>query len=126
MKQHIQLMKLIFNFLDKLSDEDIQSLLNGNSNLVLKNKKKLSTTPPIDISYIKDISEKITSNTNVADAKKYLDTLKLNKATLKDVCKYNDIHINSKDNINKIKEKIIDNTVGAKLKFDTLLNTSLK
>ena len=56
----------------------------------------------------------------------YITSLELLKSELKAIAQKYNIPIGSKDTNTQIIDKIIENVVGSRLKFDALLNTNLK
>lgn len=58
--------------------------------------------------------------------KEYITNLHLIKKELKAIAKKYNIPLGSKETNEQIVEKIIENIVGSKLRFDALLNTDLK
>ncbi len=126
MKEQIQLFKIIFDFLDNLSEEQIKLLIAKKARLNVEIEKTITEeSKPIHIC-VEEICEKIEGFSTREDALEYITGLSLLKAELKAIAKKYDIPIGSKETNNQIAEKIIENVVGSKLRFDALLNTDLK
>ncbi|MFG6367490.1 MAG: hypothetical protein K1W16_03525 [Lachnospiraceae bacterium] len=126
MKEQIQLFKIVFDFLDNLSEEELQLLISKKARLNLEIEKTITEeSKPMHVC-VEKICEKIEGFSTREDALEYITGLSLLKAELKAVAKKYDIHIGSKETNNQIAEKIIENVVGSKLRFDALLNTDLK
>lgn len=60
------------------------------------------------------------------ESMEYITSLELLKSELKAIAQKYNIPIGSKDTNTQIIDKIIENVVGSRLKFDALLNTNLK
>lgn len=126
MKEQIQLFKIIFDFLDNLSEEQLKLLIAKKARLNVEIEKTITEeSKPIHIC-VEEICEKIEGFSTREDALEYITGLSLLKAELKAIAKKYDIPIGSKETNNQIAEKIIENVVGSKLRFDALLNTDLK
>lgn len=126
MKEEIQLLKIIFDFLDNLSEEQLKLLIAKKARLSVDIEKTITEeSKPIHVC-VEKICEKIEGFSSREDALEYITGLSLLKAELKAIAKKYDIPIGSKETNNQITEKIIENVVGSKLKFDALLNTDLK
>lgn len=121
MKDYIALNKLVYDFLSTLSDEDISNALNG------KAKIKLYTSPApkstdIDTTEIEAIASQIETLSSREEVTELLISKKLKKETLVQIANHYTIHINkSKDSKDKLLEKIVEGTIGAKLKYNALL-----
>ena len=125
MKEQIQLLKLVFDFLDRLSDEQLKLLLAKKARLKLEIEKELVGKPTTQIC-IEEICNKIEEFTTREEALEYINALSLLKVDLRAIAKKYNIPLGSKDTNIQIIEKVIENVVGSKLKFDALLNTDLK
>lgn len=124
MKDQVQLLKIVFDFLDRLSEEQLQLLLSKKAKIKLEMEKEInvSTTQVC----LEEVCSKIEEFTSREEAIEYMNVLSLLKADLKVIAKKYNIPLGSKETNGQIVEKIIENVVGAKLKFDALLNTDLK
>lgn len=126
MKDQVQLLKVVFEFLDNLSEEQLKMLISKKAKLNLVVEKiKTNETKSLEIC-ADEICEKMESFSTREDALEYITGLSLLKTELKAIAKKYDIPISSKDTNNQIVDKIIENVVGSRLKFDSLLNTNLK
>ncbi len=125
MKDQIQLFKIVFDFLDNLSEEQLKLLIAKKARLNVEVEKTVTEEPkPIHIC-VEEICEKIEGFSTREDALGYITGLSLLKTELKAIAKKYDIPIGSKETNDQIVEKIIENVVGSRLKFDALLNTNL-
>ncbi|MCM1201979.1 MAG: hypothetical protein NC312_12180 [Bacteroides fragilis] len=125
MKEQVQLLKTVFDFLDRLSEEQLQLLLSKKAKIKFEMEKEIINTPATQIC-LEEVCSKIEEFTTREEAIEYINTLSLLKADLKIIAKNYNIPLGSKETNGQIAEKIIENVVGSKLKFDALLNTDLK
>lgn len=85
----------------------------------------IEKSKPIQIN-VEEICQRIEGYSTREDALEYINGLSLIKNDLKAIAKKYDIPIRNNETNNQIVEKIIENVVGSRLKFDALLNTDLK
>lgn len=132
MKETVKLFKFIIDFIDELSDDDIQAILDNRASLKLQHTKTQKRRDNAGVKNVKksvDIDEvrnKLEVMNSREEAEKYLVDLKLNKESLKQIAKFYNIVITTKDTNSRLVYKIVEGVVGSKLKFDVLLNTNLK
>lgn len=125
MKEQVQLLKLIFDFLDRLSEEQLQLLLSKKAKIKLEVEKETENELHTQIC-LDDVCCKIESFTTREEVMEYINEQSLFKADLKAIAKKYNIPLGSKDTNQQIVEKIVENVVGSKLRFHALLNTHLK
>lgn len=125
MKEQVQLLKIVFDFLDRLSEEQLQLLLLKKAKIKFEMEKEIINAPTTQVC-LEEVCSKIEAFTTREEAIEYINTLSLLKADLKIIAKKYNIPLGSKETNGQIVEKIIENVVGSKLKFDALLNTDLK
>lgn len=125
MKEQVQLLKIVFDFLDRLSEEQLQLLLSKKAKIKFEMEKEIINAPTTQVC-LEEVCSKIEEFTTREEAIEYINTLSLLKADLKIIAKKYNIPLGSKETNGQIVEKIIENVVGSKLKFDALLNTDLK
>lgn len=125
MKEQVQLLKIVFDFLDRLSEEQLQLLLSKKAKIKFEMEKEIINAPTTQVC-LEEVCSKIEAFTTREEAIEYINTLSLLKADLKIIAKKYNIPLGSKETNGQIVEKIIENVVGSKLKFDALLNTDLK
>ena len=133
MKDNIQLFKCVFDFLDHLSEEQLSLLINKKAKLKLELIKEQANESTKEITEIKgeqicieNVCKHIESYMTREEAMEYLYNLQLLKNDLRSIAKHYNIPLGSKETNSQIMEKIIENVVGSKLRFDALLNTDLK
>lgn len=125
----MQLLKVVFEFLECLPEDQLRMLAAKKAKLYLKmetEKEIKKVSEPITQSYLDDICNEIENFTTRGEAIEYINRLTLLKADLKIIAKKYNIPLGSKETNSQIVEKIVENIVGSKLKFDALLNTNLK
>lgn len=120
MKDVLSVLKIVSDFLNTLTDENIKDLIEGKANLRIeypkaKKKKEPKRNSLIDICYTLELME---SRSGALD---YLKSANLTNKDLKIIAKEYNIPIMSKDKKSVIIEKIVEGIVGSKLRFDTLL-----
>ncbi|MGX7200766.1 hypothetical protein BCR22_08275 [Enterococcus plantarum] len=130
MKEQIQLMKLVFDTLNKLSTTQLDDLLAKKAQLKLIYPEEKKVKNEISNNEIDKIVNEISNELEQVDsrdkAESILNNRTINKQMLKLISKKYNISLNGKDSNTVIIEKIIENVVGSKIKFDALLNTDLK
>lgn len=127
MKNDVQLLKIVVDFLSRLSDEQVNDLLNKNARLTLEAVSKKKDTPksPQDEETLANICAQINAFSTREDAQTYFATKKFSKKMLQTIAKSYDIALTSKDSRETITNKIIETLIGSKLRFDALLTTDL-
>ena len=115
----------MFDFLDRLSEEQLQLLLTKKAKIKLEIEKEIMDDPTTHIC-LEEVCSKIESYTTREEVVKYINGLSLLKVDLKAIAKKYNIPLGSKETNQQIVEKIVENVVGSKLRFDALLNTDLK
>lgn len=122
--------ELLLNFFDEiihqieeLKDVDIKKLETGEFSLSLRVVKRKSTqNTPAELSkeYIEDIKQELMeANTRDAGYKIIQNHLK-NKKQLESFAKSVDVFVMKQDKVEKIREKIIEGIVGARLRSDAI------
>lgn len=126
MKNQIQLLKIVIDFLDGLSEEQLRMIATKKTRLTLETenttKKEIKSLPIC----VDEICEKMEAFSTREEAMEYITNLGLLKSELKAIAQKYNLPIGSKDTNTQIIDKIIENVVGSRLKFDALLKTNLK
>ncbi len=124
MKETIMTLKVIVDFLSQLTEEQISDIINNKAKLKLE-YRKAKDNKKSDIKGIREICKKL-ENINCRDEGiKYLKSLNIRKNELKAIGKEYNIPFTTRDTNAQLIDKIIEGLVGAKLRFDALLNTNL-
>ena len=118
-KDFVKVSKIIFDYILKLDDESINGLLDGNKKLTLVEQNK-SCYKSLDEDKVEIISKRLNSVMSREEAKNYIIEGKFNAKTLKQLAKLNNIYIRSKSNKAEIIDKLVEGTIGAKLKIQIL------
>ncbi len=126
MKETISVLKIVLDFLNQLSDSELSDIMNKKAKLKLDYGSKANKI--VDKENVKIICERLESLTTRECAFEYLKEFEADRNLLKSIAKEYKIPFTSKDkDSNKeLVEKIIEGVVGAKLRFDALLNTKLE
>lgn len=125
MKEQIQLMKIILDFLDHLSEEQMKLLIAKKVKLRLDMDKAVLDEPRTQIC-LDEVCEKIESFETREETIEYINSLSLLKVDLKEIAKKYNIPLGSKETNSQIIKKIVENVIGSKLRFNALLSTNLK
>lgn len=107
-------MKVVFDFLDHLSEEQLRMLISKKAKLRLEIEREIVADPTTQIC-LDEICEEIEKFTTREDAIEYISKLSLLKIDLKAIAKKYNIPMGSKETNTQIIEKIVENVVGSKL-----------
>jgi len=124
-KKQVRLLKIVFDFLEHLSEEQLELLISKRARLKLDIGREVREEFTTEIC-IDEVCDEIEKFTTREEAKQYIEGLSLLKVDLKAIAKRYNIPLGSKDTNVQIIDKLVENVVGSKLKFDALLNTDLK
>lgn len=119
-KEILLVNKLAFDFILKLKDEDINSLIKGEKKITLiDNEKKLKGKKINNTEEkVEEVINKIYSYSNKDEALEYLN--KFNVIDLKKIAKQVNVYIKSRNRKSEIIDRIVEGTIGAKIKIDIL------
>ena len=112
----------IITIIDDMSEDDIQKVSSGNYRLsltVIKSdikKAKKSALPHVGSSDYPEIIEKLNLAKTRDEGVKVLEDYFKNKMELEKFAKHIDVAVMKSDKVLKIKESIVDATVGARLR----------
>ena len=128
MKKNIYLFEIekFISYLDKLSDNDIYKLNNGIAKIQynLVDEKKGNDKELIDakISNIDpdEIINALEKLSNRESGEEYIKNKLITRLDYEAVVKKLDIPYNKKDNINKLRDKIIEGTIGFRLRSQAI------
>ena len=112
--------KVVFDFVLKLKDEELKSLIKGEKKIFLIDKeKKLDIKKKENIHEdIDEILNKLYLFENKEEAIKYLNKFKV--ADLREISKVANIFIKSRSKKSEIIDRITEGTIGAKIKIEIL------
>lgn len=123
------ILKVVSNVLTELSDIEYEELLNGRGKLVYKSKGNEKNK---DIQAINEnsILFKIIKELNVLDSRNEAEMLliksNIKKNDLLQLTSYYDIYISNSMSKEKIIEKIVEATVGARVRSQAIKDTKIK
>lgn len=112
--------KLAFDFILKLKDDDLNSLIKGEKKITLidNNKKLRNKTINITEEKVEEEIKKLYSYSNKDEAVEYLN--KFNVIDLKKIAKQANVYIKSRNRKSEIIDRTVEGTIGAKIKIDIL------
>ena len=112
--------KVVFDFVLKLKEEELKSLIKGEKKIFLIDKeKKLDIKKKENIHEdIDEILNKLYLLPNKEEAIKYLNKFKV--ADLREISKVANIFIKSRSKKSEIIDRITEGTIGAKIKIEIL------
>ena len=108
--------KKVIQEVNKLDEEEFIKVLNGEIRFGILNPKRTLKKKTIAVNY-DDIKKRIDSCKTRDECKNIIDTEKPTKAILVELANILEIEFKSKDTKQMIIDKIVDGTIGAKLKF---------
>lgn len=119
-KEILLVNKLAFDFILRLKDEDLNSLIKGEKKITLiDNEKKLKGKKINNTEEkVEEVINKIYSYSNKDEALEYLN--KFNVIDLKKIAKQANIYIKSRNRKSEVIDRIVEGTIGAKIKIDIL------
>lgn len=128
MKENVLLLKIIFDFLNQLSEKQLDDLLNKRAKIKLDtvtiNDKEIQLDLPNN-NMLDEVCVELEEKSTREEAISYLDELKFNKQMLKQLVKHYKIPLSSKATNKQMTEAIIEAVIGSKLRYDALYNTDL-
>lgn len=114
--------EMFVTFLKKLSYDELVELEKGSLKLDFVKRYSESTRVQFDSftygQYVKEIESKGTREECVS----YLEMAHLQRRDLEGILKYLGVTFTKKDNKTKLQNKIIENTIGRKLRDDAIIN----
>lgn len=117
------------SFLKNLSKEELNSLSKKEKEIVFEIKNKQNSQRNnerlISEQEVNDIILKLNSMNERLEGENYLKPLKLSRQSLEIILKKLDIPYQKKDSISKLYDKIIESTIGYKLRSQAIQNNNL-
>ena len=109
-------------FVDEFSSLSTQALSRKSKASSKKRNPVAKKQSPkkLDNSYLKDTMEKISNSTTREIGANFLEQQKFTRVQLESLARIRSIHINKEDNVEQIKEKIIELTIGSRLRSDAI------
>lgn len=124
MKDTLKLLKLTLDFLNDLSEDDISALLNKQARLKIEfpsQKKPTRTATKLTDSFFQEFDSFKTRE----KARALFEQCAFRKPDLLEIAKHYAIPLSGKESNPQIIDRIIESTIGSKLKFNTLLTTNI-
>jgi ribulose bisphosphate carboxylase small subunit len=124
------LLKNIADKIENLNNEQIKMLENNKFDIYVEFNDSPSHTKYSDFNKkltthdLNDIIGKLNSIKTREEGHKYIDELNLSKNKLIDVARFLDIPVQQKENMQIISDKIIENTIGYKLRSQAIQGTN--
>lgn len=118
-KDILKVNKIIFDYILKLDEDSMEALLYGNKKLILVEKNG-QENKSIDDNNIDAINISLNLVKSREDAREFIENGRFNVKILKELAKVNNIYIRSKCNKAEIIDKIIEGTIGTRLKMQIL------
>ena len=121
------LFSLFAKEMEKFSETDLIDISSGKATLkieIVKSKPTLQTTShhEMDLSNVKSVLDSFQSREEVLE---YLNQNFKTKKDLTSLAKIVDAHVQKSDKIDQLKEKIIESTIGFKLRSAAIQNKSI-
>jgi hypothetical protein len=111
-----RLFKIFANLMDKSTPQELSDLLNGKSNLVIVSKRKKTSDQKNDaVIDIEIIAKKLEKMESREAGENFLSSIGLPRRELENLSRYLLVPILKTDNIERLFEKIIENSIGARL-----------
>ena len=118
-KDILKLNQIVYKYILNLKDDDIKNILEGNKKLSLEDKTKRNNKKT-NTEDIEKLSQKLEVVSSKSEARKYIESNKFTNDVLKSVAKVKKISLNSRSNKAEIIDKLIEGTIGAKVKINIL------
>ena len=114
--------ELYIAFLKKLNHSEICDLEKGSLKINFVKQRFFESDTSFDSFTYSQYVKEILSKTTRDECFDYFEMAKLQKKDLEGILKYLGLSFSKKDNKYKLKKKIIENTVGKKLRDDAIIN----
>ncbi|WET48149.1 hypothetical protein PYS58_16415 [Chryseobacterium indologenes] len=119
----IQEFEKYLTFLKKISHDDLNSILKREKEIVFEIRDKSSKLKNRELligDEIEKIINKLGSVEKREDGINYIETLNLMRIDIENILKKLDTHFTKKDSIPRLKEKLIESTIGFKLRSEAI------
>ena len=121
--EKVRVLKVVYDFLVRRSEEEIDALISGAAKLEIQfTREKPSRSAGVSEEEMRDIFAEIKAFETVEQAQDYFASKSFNKTVLRALAKQGDIPIIGKDRNDKIVQRIISSLVGSKLRYKALLH----
>lgn len=116
-------LRLIVDAVDRLSEEDFSKLGNGLYNVEIRltrKRNKEDAVSPIQEADLASVIEKLTGSPNREEAQHFLDANLSTRKSFELIARKLDISISKQDKIETLRDKVIEATVGARLRSQAI------
>lgn len=122
-----KLFKRVSDAIELLSDDELDKLADPNCQIEIRAVRRRSKdeidTPSVDIN-IEEIIKELSVHATRNDAQYFLDSKCPNKKALEMIAKRLDILVVRQDKVEVLRDKIIESTVGARIRSHAIQGTS--
>lgn len=125
-KQIISVLRITSKILESLTENQCNNILSGKGKLVYEDISKGTNKPKVENTNLELYISKIQNFGSREDVFNFIQELNLKKVELAGMAKLLEIHLNKGDKKDIIVKKIIESTVGNKLRADAIKNVDLK
>ena len=125
----VHIVRLIADFLHGLSESEIDDLLRGRAELAMRKvsaRKKHKETARISDSEMQEILDELYSAETREAGFKILDGKNPNKRFLETLARFADLPVRRRDKVVDLKERIIESTIGYRLRSQAIQGTPEK
>lgn len=125
-KQIISVLKVTSKILESLTENQCNNILNGKGKIVYEDISKNSSKPKVENLNLERYISEIENFDSREEVYNFIQKLNLKKVEMVEVAKLLKIHLNKSDKKDTIVKKIIESTVGTKLRNDAIKKIDLK
>lgn len=125
-KEIISVLKITSKILESLTENQCNNILSGKGKIVYEDISKYNNKLKAENTNLELYISKIQNFDSREEAFNFIQELNLKKVELVEMAKRLKIHLNKSDKKDIIVKKIIESTVGTKLRNDAIKNINLK
>lgn len=111
---------------ERMSDDEISRLSDSNCDIEIKvvRRRSREEASPASMDNLNDVITKLTMLSSREEASQYLDATFSTKKALDQIARHLDVPVPKQDKVETIRDKIIEATVGARLRSEAIKGTS--
>lgn len=112
--------------LERMSEDELSRLNDPNCEIeirVIRRRSKEENTPEA-LFNLNDIVAKLTAFPSRAEASQFMEATFETKKTLEQIARHLDVPVNKQDKVETLRDKIIEATVGARLRSEAIKGTN--
>lgn len=125
-KEIISVLKITSKILESLTENQCNNILSGKGKIVYEDISKDTNKPKVENTNLELYISKIQNFGSREEVFNFIQELNLKKVELAGMAKLLGIHLNKSDKKDIVVKKIIESTVGNKLRADAIKNVNLK